>query len=151
MAEGERPPAEQPQRNPGKRRHGAPFSLRLTKEERQALDALADGQPLGAYIKEALLERGVKPRKRGAKPVKDKAALAKLLGLLGRSRLSQNVNQLAKAAHSGSLPVNEEVRSSLLESCAAIRAMRDLLLRALGLTPGGKTGGKPEKTPEDHA
>lgn len=147
------PPGKETSKDPGKSpdKYGAPFSLRLTAQERQALDALADGQPLGAYIKEALLERGVKPRKRGNKPVRDKAALAKLLGLLGRSRLSQNVNQLARAAHSGSLPVNEEVRSSLLESCAAIRAMRDLLLLALGLTPGGKTKENKEKPPEDHA
>lgn len=138
MPERERPPTGgKSQGNQGRRRHGAPFSLRLTPEERQALDALADGQPLGAYIKDALLAREVRPRTRGAKPVKDRAALAKLLGLLGQSRLSQNVNQLAKAANTGSLPLNDEVHRALLESCGAIHSMRDLLLTALGLTPGG--------------
>lgn len=134
MPERERPPTGG---KSDKRRHGAPFSLRLTPEERKALDELADGQPLGAYIKDALLNREVRPRTRGAKPVKDRAALAKLLGLLGQSRLSQNVNQLAKAANTGSLPLNEEVHRALLESCGAIHSMRDLLLTALGLTPGG--------------
>lgn len=134
MPERERPPTGG---TSDKRGHGAPFSLRLTKEERKALDALADGQPLGTYIKDALLNRDIRPRPRGAKPVKDRAALAKLLGLLGQSRLSQNVNQLAKAANTGSLPLNEEVHKALLESCGAIHSMRDLLLTALGLTPGG--------------
>lgn len=138
MPERERPPTGgTSQGNQGKSRHGAPFSLRLTKEERKALDELADGQPLGAYIKDALLSREVRPRTRGARPVKDRTALAKLLGLLGQSRLSQNINQLAKAANTGSLPLNEEVHRALLESCGAIHSMRDLLLTALGLTPGG--------------
>lgn len=135
----EKPPSgKDPGKNPGK--HGAPFSLRLTKEERKALDTLADGRPLGAYIKEALLEREVRPRTRGRKPVKDREALAKLLGLLGQSRLSSNINQLAKAVHTGSLPVNAEVHRALLEACAGIRAMRDALLTALGLQPCGDKG-----------
>lgn len=137
MPDRERPPTGG---KSDKDRHGAPFSLRLTPEERRALDALADGQPLGSYNKDALLSREVRPRTRGAKPVKDRAALAKLLGLLGQSRLSQNVNQLAKAVNTGSLPVNEDVHKALLESCGAIHSMRDLLLTALGLTPGGTKG-----------
>lgn len=137
MTERERPPAGD---KPDQSRHGAPFSLRLTPEERKALDSLADGRPLGAYIKDAIFNREVRPRTRGTRPVKDRAALAKLLGLLGQSRLSQNVNQLAKAAHTGSLPVNDDVRRALLESCNAVQSMRDLLLTALGLTPGGTKG-----------
>ncbi|MBK6895816.1 MAG: hypothetical protein IPH06_04415 [Alphaproteobacteria bacterium] len=131
----EKPPSG---KNPGK--HGAPFSLRLTQEERKALDALADGMPLGAWIKDALINRDIRPRTRGRKPVKDREALAKLLGLLGQSRLSQNINQLAKAVHTGSLPVNADVHKALLEACAGIRAMRDALLSALGLLPSGDKG-----------
>lgn len=143
MAERSPPPPEKPHRKPEEReksRHGAPFSLRLTKEERQALDALADGMPLGAWIKDALLARDIRPRTRGRRPVKDREALAKLLGLLGQSRLSQNINQLAKAVHTGSLPVNADVHRALLEACAGIRAMRDALLSALGLLPSGDKG-----------
>ncbi|MBK9584836.1 MAG: hypothetical protein IPO55_02835 [Alphaproteobacteria bacterium] len=140
MAERSPPPPEKPHRKPEERKHGAPFSLRLTKEERKALDALADGMPLGAYIKDALLVREVRPRTRGRKPVKDREALAKLLGLLGQSRLSQNINQLTKAVHTGSLPVNAEVHKALLEACAGIRAMRDALLSALGLQSSGDKG-----------
>ncbi|MFZ5913000.1 MAG: plasmid mobilization relaxosome protein MobC [Pseudomonadota bacterium] len=119
---------------------GPPFSLRLTQEERKALDALADGQPLGAYIKDAIFNREVRPRTRGQKPVRDKAALARLLGLLGQSRISQNINQLAKAANTGSLPLNAEVHRALLESCESIKAMRSLLMVALGLQADAGTG-----------
>lgn len=140
MAERSPPPPEKPRKKPEERKHGAPFSLRLTPEERKALDALADGMPLGAYIKDALLVREVRPRTRGRKPVKDREALAKLLGLLGQSRLSQNINQLAKAVHTGSLPVNADVHKALLDACAGIRAMRDALLTALGLLPSGDKG-----------
>ena len=126
-------------RPPSRKSYPAPFSLRLTEDERKALDALADGQPWGAYIKEAIFDRQVRPRTRGAKPVKDRAELARLLGLLGASRISQNINQLAKAANTGSLPVNADVHRALLESCDAVRTMRALLLTALGLQPEAGT------------
>ena len=122
-------------RPPSKNTYPAPFSLRLSEEERKALDELADGQPWGTYIKDAIFERQVRPRTRGAKPVKDRAELARLLGLLGASRISQNINQLARAANTGSLPVNRDVHDALLESCDAVRNMRTLLLTALGLQP----------------
>ena len=76
-----------------------PFSLRLTFEERAKLERDAAGMALGAYIRSRLLDpETVAPRKRGKFPVKDHQALAQLLGLLGQSRLANNVNQLAKAA-----------------------------------------------------
>ena len=118
-----------------KKTYAAPFSLRLSEDERKTLEELADGQPWGTYIKEALFDRQVRPRTRGARPVKDRAELARLLGLLGASRISQNINQLAKAANTGSLPVNADVHRTLLESCEAVRNMRALLLTALGLQP----------------
>ena len=143
MDERNRPPGVS---GPNKPQHGAPFSLRLSPEERKALDSLADGQPLGSYIKDALFNREVRPRTRGTRPVRDREALARLLGLLGQSRISQNINQLAKAANTGSLPVNADVHQALLDSCAAIHAMRTLLLCALGLQPeaGRDKGDAPE-------
>ena len=122
-----------------KKTYAAPFSLRLSEDERKTLEELADGQPWGTYIKEALFDRQVRPRTRGARPVKDRAELARLLGLLGASRISQNINQLAKAANTGSLPVNADVHRALLESCDAVRTMRALLLTALGLQPEAGT------------
>lgn len=79
-----------------------PFSLRLTFEERAKLERDAAGMALGAYIRSRLLDpETVAPRKCGKFPVKDHQALAQLLGLLGQSRLANNVNQLARAANTG--------------------------------------------------
>ena len=53
--------------------------------------------------------------------------------MLGQSRLTSNINQLAKATNSGSLPVNQDVLQSLEESVQAIRWMRETLSGASGL------------------
>jgi hypothetical protein len=110
-----------------------PFSLRLTYEERARLEAEADGKPLGAYIRERLLGDDVAPRtRRGNSPVKDKEALGRVMGALGASRLSSNLNQLAKAVNTGSLPVTPETEEELREACREIAELRADLLKALG-------------------
>ena len=117
-----------------------PFSLRLTFDERAKLDMLRGNMPLGRYIREQLLGDDVAPRKkRGRYPVKDHEALGRVLGALGSSRLSQNLNQLARASNSGSLPVSPDVEEELRQACADVKAMREELLRALGgLSDGGE-------------
>ncbi len=110
-----------------------PFSLRLSSEERAALERAAGRKPLGAFIREKLFDGELTPRRtRGRRPVKDHTALAQVLGALGQSRLSSNLNQLAKAAHIGALPITPELEQELGEACAEIRAMRDDLMQALG-------------------
>ena len=119
------------------KKYPPPFSLRLTYEERARLEAEAGDQPLGAYIRERLLGEDAAPRKRrGNSPVKDKEALGRVMGALGASRLSSNLNQLAKAVNSGSLPVTPETEAELEEACRDVAAMRTDLLRALGKSPG---------------
>ena len=111
-----------------------PFSLRLTFAERAKLERDAAGMSLGAYIRSRLLDpETVAPRKRGKFPVKDHQALAQLLGLLGQSRLANNVNQLAKAANTGSLPVIPDTEAALLTAVAEVSHMRQLLIQALDL------------------
>ena len=114
-----------------------PFSLRLTYEERAQLLAAAKGRPLGAYIRERLLGDEASPRKRqGNSPLKDEEALGRVLGALGQSRLAANLNQLAKAVNTGSLPVTPETEADLKQACRDVAAMRADLLRALGRVPG---------------
>ena len=87
----------------------APFSLRLTFEERARLEKDATGISLSAYIKWRIFDPDKPPpRKRGKAPVKDHKVLAALLAKLGQSRLASNLNQLAKAVHTGSLPVTPD-------------------------------------------
>jgi len=116
-----------------------PFSLRLTYEERARLDAERGSKTLAAYIRERLFGIDVAPRKkRGNSPVQDKEALGRMAGALGQSRLSQNMNQLAKAVNSGSLPVTPETEAEIKEACREISEMRAELLAALGKVPGSE-------------
>lgn len=123
----------------GKAVYPPPFSLRLTFEERTELERAAAGMSLGAYVRDRLFGPDAAPRKtRGKTPVKDHEALGRVLATLGGSRLSQNLNQLAKAVNTGSLPVTPETERDLKEACAAVARIRAELMRALGASMGGE-------------
>ena len=114
----------------------SPFSLRFTLEERAQLEREAIGLSIGAYIRSRLFDESIpKRRTRSKHPVKDHQELAKVLAELGRSRLANNLNQLAKAANSGSLEVTPDTEQALKQACSDIRWMRHVLMTALGLTP----------------
>ncbi|MEO1190237.1 MAG: hypothetical protein AAFY02_00640 [Pseudomonadota bacterium] len=116
-----------------------PFSLRLNKEERTKLETAAAGLPLGHFIKAKLFDGDLTPRRtRGHTPVKDHAALARALGLLGNLRLANNLNQLAKAVNMGTLSLSPEIEEELLATCAAVLAIRMELMKALGYEVDGK-------------
>lgn len=90
--------------------------------------------PLGAYILERVFNEEASPRRRrGKRPVKDHQALAQVLGKLGQSRLTSNLNQLARSANTGSLPVTPDTEAALIEAVAEIREIRRLLIQALNL------------------
>ncbi len=117
-----------------------PFSLRLNVEERQRLETAAADMPLGSYIKAKLFAGDLSPRRtRGRALVKDHAALAQVLGMIGNMRLASNLNQLAKSANIGTLPLTPEVEEELATACAAVIAMRAELMRALGYAPEDDT------------
>lgn len=116
---------------PKSSRRQAPFSLRLSEEERRALDAKANGEALGSFIKQALLDGTVKPRRR-RNPIRDDRALAETLAALGASRIANNLNQLAHAANSGSLYFDPETKRAITRACDDVHAMRLMLMRALG-------------------
>lgn len=130
---GARPGRSQP--NSDKR--PPPFSLRLTFEERARLERDAGDMPLGAYIRSRLFDEPAPHRaaRRAKRPVKDHQALASVLAELGKSRIANNLNQLAKAANSGSLPLTLETEKSLQEACAGVQWLRMALMQALGLHP----------------
>lgn len=126
-------------------RRPAPFSLRLSLYERQQLERMAAGESLSSFIKRHVFtdegqRNATPPTKRGKAPVKDHMLLAQVLAALGHSRLSQNMNQLAKATHTGLLPLPYDVERDLRQACINIQYMRSLLLGALGM----KVGERPE-------
>lgn len=120
-----------------KPKYPPPFSIRFTFEERARLDAERGRSALLAHIRDCLFGDDVTPRRKSGKsPVKDAEALGRLLGALGGSRLSNNLNQLAKAVNTGSLPVSPETEADIVAACEEVKALRVDLLRALGKTPG---------------
>jgi hypothetical protein len=108
-----------------------PFSIRLTENERAGLEARAGGVPLGVFIRNALLAESAERRARKS-PLKDGDVLGRLLGLLGQSEIGASLRQLAGQANAGSLYCDERTRAKLCAACDDIRAMRLLLLEALG-------------------
>ena len=127
----------------------APFSLRLSAEERARLNRDAAGVSLSAYIKDRLFGADAPHRiTRGKAPVKDHQALGRLLGQLGSSRLANNLHQLAKAANTGSLPVTPDTESALHQACAEIAVMRSMLMRAL-CTEAAESPEKPKAPAPD--
>ena len=121
-------------RKPPKAKRPAPFSLRLTEAEKARLLDEAKGAPLGSYIKAKALGTALPVRmRRTGLAVADREALAKMLALLGQSRLASNLNQLAHAANSGSLAMTPETEAELRSALDDIHALRRLLMTALGL------------------
>jgi hypothetical protein len=118
-------------------RRAPPFSLRLSFEERVRLERAANGLPVAAYIKSLIFaDHAPVIAARRRSPVKDGKALAEVLACLGASRLSSNINQLAKHANSGSFYFDRETKTQLSAACEDIRAMRQLLMQALGMKLG---------------
>jgi hypothetical protein len=126
-------------RDAAKKKRPAPFSLRLTFEERAQLEREAAGMSLGAYIRAKLFDNTKPTRQtRGKFPVKDHKALGKVLGLLGQTRIANNLNQLAKAANRGLLQIEGDTEADLREACRMISHIRDELVMALGLREGSR-------------
>ncbi len=71
--------------------------------------------------------------RRSGLPIRDRRSLARMLALLGRSRLANNLNQLAYLGNIGSLPFTPETEAELCDALAAVRDLRRLLIIALGL------------------
>ena len=119
------------------RKRAAPFSIRFSEKERARLAAEAAGTPLGAYIKSRVLGDQSRRTRRSGLSIEDRQAFAQALGLLGKSRLSSNLNQLTKLANSGSLPLTPEIEAELVEALRSVRSIRALLMEALGLKADG--------------
>lgn len=112
-----------------------PFSIRFTAEERERLSSAAGNMALSAYIKGRLFD-GMPPvpRQRSHSRV-DQSKIGQALAMLGQSRLSANMNQIAKAANRGTLPLTPDLIEDLNSACADIEYMRWLLVSSLGLKP----------------
>lgn len=108
------------------------FSLRITPVQRRRLRSDAGSMTVGQYVRHCLFENPTPQKRVFRRPVHDEKALTQLLGALGKGRLSNNLNQLAKAAHSGSLPLSPETEKALQAACMEVSEIRALVVKALG-------------------
>ena len=111
----------------------SPFCVRLSDEEKARLRTEAGGRPLGAYVRDRLFGEAAQKRRVSRKPKVDDEALGRVLAALGQSRLSSNLNQIAKGVNTGTLLLTPDVEADVREACDAVAAMRRDLLKALGL------------------
>ena len=117
-----------------------PVSVRFSDDERAWLEQQAAGRPLSAVIREAVLAgSGTTRTPRRRMPVKDHEALARLLGLLGRSEIGQKLGGILLAVKLGELHLDDEARQNLREACSDVAAMRCDLVKALGLRAGDQS------------
>lgn len=106
----------------------SPLSLRLSADERARLERMADGQPLGSFIKTRLFSER---RKTAAHP--SRVEIAQALALLGQSEVAPALRSMAKDAERGALPLDPETQASIRAACADIAVIKSLLMKALGI------------------
>lgn len=112
-----------------------PFSLRLTREERRSLEVQANGEPLGSFIRSRLFvdeDRDRRPVRYGCAADK-RTALAQILALLGQSNITRNLDALAQATRSGSLPLPAKIEILIYTAHLDIAEIKSMLLKALGI------------------
>lgn len=110
-----------------KRQRGVTVTVRLTEEERAALDALSSrsGLAAGAFMRAAAFgEAGPRAQRR---PPIDHVALRQILGHCGR--VGNNMNQIAKRLNAGGEINIPELREAL----AAYLDIRNAILAALAM------------------
>ncbi|GLQ25444.1 hypothetical protein [Sulfitobacter pacificus] len=112
----------------------APFSLRLTPEERTQLEAQAGSMPLASYIKSVVFaDEAPKYRRQRKPPVAEQQLLAEVLARLGQTRQASNLNQIAKHLNQGTLIVDPDLEDDLKRAVAEVAWMRATLIQALGV------------------
>jgi hypothetical protein len=103
--------------------------IRLSADERAAVEAAAEkaGLTASSYARQVLL--GAPAPRQVRRPPVEKRELVRLLGGLGNVR--GNLNQLAKAVHTGILIYSGDIDAAL----AALAEVRAAILAALGRAP----------------
>lgn len=117
-----------------KKKDTKPFSLRLTFQERATLEGMANKEPLGTFIKRTLFAEKVHVTK--ANQTETSRYKAQILGMLGQSELTKNMQELADAAKSGSLPMTPDTEAMLIKGLEQLILMKKLLLTEMKVQSG---------------
>lgn len=109
-----------------------PLSIRVNHTERAQLARLAGDIGISAYVRQQLFGTG----RRGhviRRPAVETRDIAQILALLGAGEIASNLDELARAAKVGALPVLPETEKAIVDACRAVIDMRNALIAALGL------------------
>ena len=115
-------------------RRDHPVSIRFKPEEYAQLVAKAGTTPISTFIREFVLD-AVASRRSGwkAAPVKDHAALAKVLALLGQDSRVQAFKRTAGQVDDGTADCDGETRQQIAECHAMLAEILSVLMQALGV------------------
>ena len=122
-----------------KRKRPPPVSVRLSEEEYARLQRDAGTLSMAAYIRLKVFEKEeTAPRRKPytrkqPSPSSELKVLGHMLGGLGKSEIASNLDDLAKAARIGALPVSTETEREIQAACLAIQDIRLHLISALGI------------------
>ena len=107
--------------------------FRVSEDDYARLLAAAGDMPVSAYIRARLFDEDMKAaRKNNKTPQAEQKILVSMLSELGKSRLSQNINQIAKAVNCGMVLMPDEAITVLADAQTEIKVLRTALLSALG-------------------
>ncbi len=101
----------------------SPYSIRLSAQEKLFLQKKAGDQPLSIYIRSIILdcpEERKRYRSKNHDIIKDHAALAKILGLLGQLNAAKHLKTISIALENNSLIVTEETDTHLHDAAKAL-------------------------------
>lgn len=113
-----------------------PYSILMSEAERHHIAQLAEPLGLSApeLIRTVMLSEDVEKKLLTIKKHHfDKQGSAKILAALGKSRIANNLNQIAKAIANGTLILSPDVIAQINEAYATIMWMRSLLIRQQGI------------------
>lgn len=128
-------------KKPKRRKRPAPVAIRVSDEERAALEKARGDQSMNAFLRSQLLDSNanLKLRQRRKSAVEDYELLARVLAALGRSGIPDALDRLVAAQEGRSGFLNgarsAKVDFAFQQACADVAAMRRDLLAALGLKP----------------
>lgn len=111
-----------------------PFSLRLSFNERAIIEAAADGDPLGAFIKDAALAAAkAAAKRRRSRRKQERKAWGRIMATLGKKGIGSNLNQIAYATNCGAVPSTDEILEALTENRKLLTEIRVTLLQLQGV------------------
>ncbi len=114
------------------KKYAAPFSLRLTVEERKRLDAIAGDMPVGVFIRSRLFDAPSPRRRMTRRMHADQALLAKIWVELRHQHISKNLNRVMKAIEEEDLETSDQLEMQLHLLRSDLRRLRRYIREALG-------------------